>query len=86
VNQDLLEDLAAFDRGTLTRSDVVARHGVEALPALAAHDRLREAVATAPAFDVEAGWARVIDEIAEPAPVVRLPQKPRRPRSVVLAA
>jgi hypothetical protein len=81
-----LDDLAAYEQGTLSRSEVVARHGVEALPALAAHDRLREAVATVPAFDVDAGWARVIEEIAEPAPVVRLPSAARRPRASLLAA
>lgn len=85
MNAEMVHDLAAYGRGELSRADVVARYGVEALPALAAHDRM-EVAASPSAFDVDAGWTRIEAQIAPMASVVALAARRRRPRSVVLAA
>lgn len=85
MNDALLRDLNAFERQDLSRAQMLARHGEEAVAPLAMHDRLR-ALSTPSAFDVDAGWRRVVAEIATPATVVALRPRARRPRSIVLVA
>lgn len=85
MNEALLPDLDAFERHEVSRAQMLARHGEEAVAPLAMHDRLR-ALSTPSAFDVEAGWRRVAAGMETPATVIALRPRARRPRSIVLAA
>jgi hypothetical protein len=79
---DLERDLVAWEQGTLTREELVARHGDGATSILRLHDELIRGASTAP-VDIEASWQAFASRLDEPAPVIRLPH--RRVRTALLA-
>jgi hypothetical protein len=83
VTREMDRDLEAFARGEVSRQELMAAHGPEAVALADLHERMHATLGTS--FDEDAGWSRVVEGMETAATVTTI-RRSRRPRSVVALA
>ena len=89
MTPDLLKDLASWERGEMTRDEILRRYGNDVRSLMAVHERITALAGATPSPDADPGWESLAPKLD--AHVVRLgPATPRRRRrrvvTVALAA